>query len=78
MATDTKLNFCDPQTPWPRDTNENTNRLLRQYVPKKTNLTVHTQVDLDTVAKRLNQRPRKTLGIQTPADILRKSVALTA
>lgn len=77
-ATDTKVYFCDPQSPWQRGTNENTNRLLRQYFPKKTDLAVHTQADLNRIAKRLNQRPRKTLGYRTPGDILNESVALTA
>jgi IS30 family transposase len=78
MATETKVYFCDPQSPWQRGTNENTNRLLRQYFPKKTNLAIHTQAELNKVAKRLNKRPRKTLGYRTPSDILNKSVALTA
>jgi IS30 family transposase len=78
MATETSVYFCDPQSPWQRGTNENTNRLLRQYFPKKTNLAVHTQADLNKIAKRLNQRPRKTLGYRTPGDILNESVALTA
>jgi IS30 family transposase len=77
MATDTQVYFCDPQSPWQRGTNENTNRLLRQYFPKKTNLAVHTQADLNKVAKRLNQRPRKTLAYRTPGDTLNDSVALT-
>ncbi|HIG44321.1 MAG: IS30 family transposase [bacterium] len=78
MATETKVYFCDPQSPWQRGTNENTNRLLRQYFPKKTNLAVHTQAELNKVAKRLNQRPRKTLGYRTPGDTLNDTVALTA
>ncbi|MFK8020751.1 MAG: IS30 family transposase [Pseudomonadales bacterium] len=77
MATDTKVYFCDPQSPWQRGTNENTNRLLRQYFPKKTDLAVHTQAELKKIAKRLNQRPRKTLGYRTPGDTLNKHVALT-
>ena len=78
MATATKVYFCDPQSPWQRGTNENTNRLLRQYFPKKTDLAAHTQAELNKVAKRLNQRPRKTLGYRTPGDTLNDSVALKA
>ena len=77
VATDVKVYFCDPQSPWQRGSNENTNGLLRQYFPKKTDLSGYTQSDLDKVALRLNQRPRKTLGFQTPASRLRISVAST-
>jgi IS30 family transposase len=77
IATDVKVYFCDPQSPWQRGSNENTNGLLRQYLPKKSDLSQFTQSDLDDIALRLNQRPRKTLGFQTPADKLQASVAST-
>lgn len=77
LATDTQVYFCDPRSPWQRGTNENTNRLLRQYFPKGTDISVHSQSQLNTVARKLNQRPRKTLGYETPADKLQASVALT-
>jgi IS30 family transposase len=77
VATDVKVYFCDPQSPWQRGSNENTNGLLRQYLPKKQDLSCFSQSDLDEIALRLNQRPRKTLGFQTPADRLQASVAST-
>ena len=77
VATDVKVYFCDPHSPWQRGTNENTNRLLRQYLPKRTDLSGYTQSQLDKIALRLNQRPRKTLGFQTPASKLHASVAST-
>jgi IS30 family transposase len=77
VATDVKVYFCDPQSPWQRGSNENTNGLLRQYFPKKTDLTDYSQSDLNKVALLLNQRPRETLGFQTPASKLQESVAST-
>lgn len=68
--------FCDPQCPWQRGTNENTNSLIRQYFPKKTDLSPHTQQRLNEVATQLNQRPRKTLKYKTPSHMIEKSVAV--
>ena len=70
-----KVYFCDPRSPWQRGTNENTNRLLRQYFPKGSDLSVFSQSELNKVARKLNQRHRKTLGYETPADKLQASVA---
>jgi IS30 family transposase len=77
IATDVAVYFCDPQSPWQRGTNENTNGLLRQYFPKQTDLSIYSQADLDAVAARLNTRPRKTLEFRTPADRLAEVVATT-
>src|SRR6266487_367606 len=70
VATEVKVYFCDPRSPWQRGSNENTNGLLRQYLPKGANLNFVTQARLDEIATKLNTRPRKTLGFRTPADIL--------
>jgi IS30 family transposase len=77
VATDVQVYFCDPQSPWQRGTNENTNLLLRQYFPRGTDLSPFSQAQLDQVSLRLNQRPRKTLGFKSPASKLQASVAST-
>ncbi len=78
METNVEVYFCDPSSLWQRDSNENTNCLLRQYFPKGTDLSVHPQTKLNAVARQLNERPRKTLDYETPADRFSVCFALTS
>lgn len=77
LATDIKVFFCDPQSPWQRGSNENTNGLVRQYLPKGIDLSAYSQAKLNAIARRLNERPRKTLNYETPAQQFYQAVAST-
>ena len=78
LATDIQVYFCDPRSPWQRGSNENTNGLLRQYLPKGIDISSYSQAQLNGLARPLNQRPRKKLGFQTPAEMFSQTVALTS
>ena len=78
LETNIEVYFCDPQSPWQRGSNENTNRLLRDYLPKRTDLSLYSQTELDAIARELNERPRKTLDYETPADRFNACVATTS
>jgi IS30 family transposase len=77
LATNIAVYFCDPQSPWQRGSNENSNRLLRQYLPRGIDLAPYSQAGLNKIARQLNERPRKTLDFQTPAERFTQCVAMT-
>ena len=77
LATDVQVYFCDPRSPWQRASNENTNGLLRQYTPKGIAISSDSQAKLNAMARQLNERPRKTLGYRTPAEMFSQTAALT-
>jgi IS30 family transposase len=78
IETGVQVYFCDPTSPWQRGSNENTNGLLRQYFPRNTDSSVHSQAHFNAVARQLNGRPRQTLGLEPPSKALAEAVAMTA
>jgi IS30 family transposase len=78
IETGVQIYFCDPKSPWQRGSNENTNGLLRQYLPRSSDLSLCTQREFDAIARSLNTRPRQTLGWMTPSQAFANAVALTA
>ena len=77
LENNIKVYFCDPRSPWQRGSNENTNRLLREYLPKYTDLSIYSEAQLNAIARELNERPRKTLDYETPAARFNACVAST-
>jgi IS30 family transposase len=77
LATDIQVYFCDPRSPWQRGSNKNTNGLLRQYLPKGIDISSYSLAKLNTWARQWNERPRKTLDVQTPAEMFSQTVAST-